>query len=291
MIMRFLRLFAAASVLASVSGSSCAQERQFNDDWLSPLGVVPSVPFFALPEQAGPIVDVGQRLTDDRFVQTIVLQGDPATVGRNTIVATIFRGGLAPPATDEDVDSEMADSLPGIPMKIVTYPARNIFGVFGYALGTRGPVACLYAWQALDNADIWITGRRASFFNERHALSVRVRLCLSRMPPATLAALAQQLTRGRMAAIIAANNRGGRYGVLAASSSFVSSFSPSIPVAAQQPVEEAIPVSGLLAPVGPSPRPTPRFHRTVSASAAKTLTRRPERTEPLAGMPAVPMPQ
>lgn len=289
--MRFSRLIAAAFVLGSFSGSSWAQELPYSGEWLSALGVAANVPFFVLPAQAGAIVDVGQRLTDDRFVQTIVLQGDPATVGRNTIVATVLRGGLAPPATDGDIDAEMADNLPGIPMKVVPYPARNSFGVFGYALGSKGPVACLYAWQALDSADIWITGRRASLLNEPHSLTMRVRLCLSRVSPAALPELAKQLTRGRMAALIAVNNSGGRYDNPCACSAFASSLSSPLPGKEAQPVQQTMPISALLAPVERSPRSTPRLHRTALASAAKTQMRPPERTEPSPGMPAVPMPQ
>lgn len=305
----------AAAVLAGACGAASAEE-----SWPRDLGLEGNAPILALPAAAGAIVDLHQRLTGDSLTQTIVYQGDPLTPGQNVLVTSVLRGGLAPPIPSEDVDSEMEDRLPGIAMNVSLYPGRNVFGVFGYALGARGPVACLYAWQGVTNADVWITGRAASLFGEHHALSMRIRVCRTGMRPAALVGLAQGLVRAAMTRARTANH-GACCGLFA---NVGGCCMQPFPVATAAPEERAYasqepayaPEQRAYAPQEPAYAPEERAyapaampiarpptpvrqatHRPINSRKAaptidaKSIKRQPEPAKPLEGMPSVPMPQ
>jgi hypothetical protein len=286
--MRLAHLLAVAAIAATSRGGARA-----DDDWPVALGLQANAPILVLPAAAGSIVDLQQRLTSDRLTQTITFQGDPLTPGQNVLVTSVLRGGLAPAAASEEIDSEMEDRLPGIAMNVSPYPGRNVFGVFDYALGAKGPVACIYAWQGMTNADIWIDGRAAGIFDEHHALSMRIRLCRTGMGPSALVGLAQDLTRAAMTRMRMAN-RGACYGLF---SNFGGCCLQSYPVAMAAPEEPnyappaAMRIARPPAPVRMAASRPLHSRKAAQAVDVKSIRRAPEPAKPLEGMPTVPMPQ
>jgi Cellulose biosynthesis protein BcsN len=275
--------FLAAALLAGACAPACAEE-----DWTIALGLQPNTPILVLPAAAGAVVDMQQRLTGDAFTQTTIFQGDPLTPSQNVLIATVTRGGLAAPIASEDIDSEMEDRLPGIAMNVSLFPGRDVFGVFGYALGSKGPVACLYAWQGMTNADTWITGRTTNFFGEHHALSLRIRLCRTGMTAKALLGLAQGVVRAalpqmrmRMAGHVAC------YGLF---SNFAGSCARPAPVAMTMAPEPMV-MAGLTAEPELTARRPFVSRKTPPKREVEAIRRQPEPAKPLAGMPVVPLPQ
>ncbi len=146
-------------------------------DWLRELGLGQGIPLVALPPGAGTIVGVDEKRKTDSFVQTITLAGDAGTAGDNEIVVTVTRTGLAPRIEDDTIATEAQQLLPNFSFKLGPVGTRNTFGLFGALVGGKGGVNCVYAWQGVNLADAWITGTPTNVLEERHALTVRYRLC------------------------------------------------------------------------------------------------------------------
>lgn len=248
------------------------------DGWINSLGLRAGLPIVTLPPAAGPMVGITETRKLDRYTQTVVLRGDPGVMGQNTVSATVTRDGLAPRIDQADVDAEMADLLPGTSMELAPTPGQNSLGVFGFALGHRGTITCLYGWQAVNLADRWISGDDPGPFSEHHALSVRVRLCRQGMTGADLARLTMGLASTTSADAVAAAGLvtgGGAYDPLSAAEAadgvVGSGYGDTM-------VRRAVPVD--------RPRSRKRRHRGVRPAGPASPP-----PAPMAGMPAVPMPE
>lgn len=272
--------------------------------WIDDLHVRAGAPLFILPAAAGAVIAVDERRATDRYTQTVTLRGDPGTVGENQIVATVTRDALAPRIEDEALSAEAAERLP--PMTMVLGPAglRDEMGGFGSAVGRSGALACAYGWQSVDLADPWISGDRPSIFQERHALSLRVRLCRTDLRPADLIAAMQGL-RSTLAG-------GTPEGVP------LRAVAPGDPLSAALDLTEVEPAAagdawlapassralvagafvpparGAAGPLRPRPRPV-RVARVAPARPRAPVPRAadpaPSKPAALAGMPQVPLPQ
>ncbi len=161
--------------------------------WIDALKIPPGVPLVTLPRAAGAVIGVDEQRKINSFVQTITLQGDPGSVGENTITVTVTRDGLAPRIGEDVIFPEMAERLPSIAMALGTPGTRNVFGLFGYAIGSQGSLTCLYGWQGVNLADRWIDGKTRTPLEENHALSIRVRLCRTGLDADALTAMMEGL--------------------------------------------------------------------------------------------------
>ena len=274
------RSWAQLSLLSLLHACSLSAAHAEGDSWINRLGLRPGLPIVALPLAAGAMVGITETRKLDRYTQTVVLRGDPGVIGQNMVTATVTRDGLAPRIDQADVDAEMAELLPGIPMELAPTPGRNSLGVFGYALGHRGAMACIYGWQAVNLADRWISGDDPGPFSERHALSLRLRLCRQGATNADLARLALGLEGTTSASAMSAAaaglvTNGGEYDALSAAG------------AADGLVEQGPGAAALRAPHAKMPRPRKRPNRRVRSAPPAITTL----AAPMAGMPTVPPPE
>lgn len=271
--------------------------------WIDALDLRPGVPLFRLPPAAGAVIAVDERRATDRYVQTITLRGDPGTVGENQIVVTVTRDGLAPRISDETLSAEAADRLPPMTMALGPADLRDEMGGFGAAVGARGALACAYGWQTADLADRWIGGGQPSIFQERHALSLRMRLCRTDVDAAGLATLMEGLRS------TAGGSGGGepvvaglRFGATPDAMSAALDLHRLSPAAVELPPEPTAydrPFPGARAASDNSPvrRARPRPVRVRAAALRRRGPALPSAALPphepvtMAGMPQVPLPQ
>jgi hypothetical protein len=163
-------------------------------------------PMAQLPAAAGEQIAVLQSNLQGPLTQKIVLQGDPATGGENRISVTVdldeARRGEpdynAPKPTEERINKELDDNLPGIAMTISPNWVRNDFGPFGYAIGRAyGGVTCIYAWQWAPGQTLRLIAspetQAAEASQPKYPTSVRVRLCKQGMGERELVELVHQM--------------------------------------------------------------------------------------------------
>lgn len=268
------------SILSLAIGGPAAGAPVDGTGWIDDLHLRPGSPWLALPSFAGAVVGVTETRKLGSVTQRVILEGDAATIGENSIAVTITRDGLAPRIDQNDVMTEMQDAMPGLPMTVASPIGQNALGIFGYALGTRGAVTCLYGWQAVNQADRWITGEDAGPVDEHHALSIRVRLCRTGMTPPELAGIMSALSGNagttaswRARAVMPAED--ARYDALSAAQSI------DAPVLSGAAIMDRL--------VGPRREAHRARPRRLRQSRPAVPTRSPP--APLAGMPSVPMPQ
>ncbi len=175
--------------LGAVAGTAGPARAADLTAWIDALRVRSDVPLFTLPPAAGPVIAVDEHRAIDSYTQIVTLRGDPGTVGENQIVVTVTRDALAPRITDDILSTEATDRLPPMRMGLGPADTRDPMGGFGSAVGRSGALTCFYGWQTADLADRWISGDQPSIFQERHALSLRVRLCRTDLGAADLVAL------------------------------------------------------------------------------------------------------
>ncbi len=161
--------------------------------------------YAALPGGAGPVVNVLEQRFANGLTQEIILAGDVPTGGENNItVSMLSRQASSFDATnpgmlrlrkssDTEIFQEVSDQFPDINMSLSQIVDRNAQGPFGYALGHRGRITCIYAWQWIEDH----SGRDAVFFDlsasDGPSATLRVRLCKTGMSDQTLAGFVRQL--------------------------------------------------------------------------------------------------
>lgn len=142
-----------------------------------------------LPDQAGNVLTVVERRSDEVVAQEIAYEADASALGENRIRIAMGRlnGGdpvLAPviaPARASEINAEIRAEFPGMDMRVSEVVARNPYGTFGYASGTKGRYGCIYAWQ-------FITGlgepsnMMGGMFTVSHSAALRIRLCRADVP-------------------------------------------------------------------------------------------------------------
>jgi hypothetical protein len=230
-------------------------------------------PMIALPPQAGHVVGVVESRDGSKITQTIALAADPSTAGQNQLVVVTKPGAIAPRISSDAIAAEMAKSLPGVTMSIANTLNRNAFGPFGYALGRTGDQTCLYAWQSVGSSD---AAAVSIFSAARRTLSLRLRLCRSRVSPSALVAVMQGLGPGGGGGVLVPPAYASMDALAAASG--VGTMA-SAPVLAQPAMADA------LSPGEPPSRP-----RRTSRPAPAPATAVPP-AAPQALAPAVPLPQ
>ena len=158
----------------------------------------------SLPSEAGHVVAVIERRTEDIVAQEIVLKEEPPFTGENKIAVAIGRlrgrrsgafAELVPPPSS-DIAAEMGEGAAR--HADANFPAdmaQNGYGPFGYAAGKANGKSCVYAWQ-------FVPGRGGfSAGSENSPFWTRVRLCRQR---ATTAALVETVSGLRISAAMPA---------------------------------------------------------------------------------------
>ena len=158
-----------------------------------------------LPVAAGPVVNVLEKRFTNGVIQDIILAGDVQTGGENKITVSLATrqpnsGDNSNPgmlwltkADDHAVFQEISDQFPDVNMNLSQIVDRNAQGPFGYALGKRGSITCIYAWQWIEDR----SGTNAIFFDltasDRPAVTIRVRLCKTGVSEQVLAGFVRQM--------------------------------------------------------------------------------------------------
>lgn len=279
----------ASAITLGVTGTGAALAAD-QIAWIDALGLRSGMPLVLPPRAAGAVIGVDEHRKADSFTQVIALAGDPGTRGENTVTVTVTRDGLAPRIEPADLYAEMADHVPaGMSMALDSADRDNVFGVFGAATGSEGPLSCLYGWQSVNLADPWISGRASSIFRESHAMSIRVRLCRTQVGAAELAAVMTGLQSGTAGTrpVFGSSGRDG-YDALEAATGPEGARLLSGPDMAPDP-------GPWPAARRPEIRPARRkvvhpAHRRLPVLAAVAGADRPVTSVPMAGMPDVPLP-
>jgi hypothetical protein len=245
-----------------------------DDHWIDDLGLHDNVPVVSIPDPG--TLDIAVQRKADSFIQTMGLPGDPGTIGQNFLSVTVLRNGLAPRTTGAVVADEMDERMPGVPMTLAPTVGQNAFGAFGYAVGKTGIQTCVYAWQSINNADHWLTGQDAGLFSQRHALSIRLRLCRSGISAAALVSAMGRLQISAIAGGLQSTGQGPGVDALSAAGG-----------GAATGLNQPMPPAALVEPIAP---PVRRSHPRLRQQA-KPLSRSVLGTAPVADMPTVPMPK
>lgn len=161
--------------------------------------------FGQLPPAAGPVINVLEKRFTNGVIQDVILAGDVQTGGENKITISVAsrqpnNGDGSNPgmlwltkADDHAIFQEITDQFPDVGMNMSQIVDRNAQGPFGYALGKRGNISCIYAWQWIEDR----SGLNAVFFDlstsDRPAVTVRVRLCKAGVRDTVLAGFVRQL--------------------------------------------------------------------------------------------------
>ncbi|CAN7218672.1 cellulose biosynthesis protein BcsN [Rhizobium sp. LjRoot30] len=191
--MNFVRLAIAAGLTALLAGCTSVQD-PFLTGATATSVAGPSVSnavsaefaTASLPLEAGRVVGVQQDVRSDGLSQAILYENATSLPGENRVSVDFGAPGsssryLRAP-TSATVRAELRSVLPGIRMQISNVPGNNAQGVFGYATGSTGRGACLYAWQLAKGG-----------LGEGYAAQVRLRYCHPTLPAESLVGLMQQL--------------------------------------------------------------------------------------------------
>ena len=161
--------------------------------------------YATLPPGAGPVVNVLEQRFANGLTQEIILAGDTPTGGENKITVSMLSrqansfDGTNPgmlrlrKSRDAEIFEEISGQFPDVNMNLSQIVDRNAQGPFGYALGRRGKLTCIFAWQWIEDR----SGLDAVFVDlsasESPSATLRVRLCKTGMTEQTLAGFVRQL--------------------------------------------------------------------------------------------------
>jgi hypothetical protein len=146
------------------------------------MSEVPATRAIILPPPGGPaIVAVLQRTFLNGVSQEIALATASSTAGQNAFHVSLINDPVTqseiddtltiPRLTQELVQKEMAERLPGIDMSTSLIYVQNKYGPFGFATGrTPSGDLCLYAWQRIETNE-------PAIFTPGGIVSIRLRLC------------------------------------------------------------------------------------------------------------------
>ena len=149
-----------------------------------------------LPQEAGEVGHVGSQRYADGLRQTIAYGRGVPGLPSNAIDARVriraANGSIESiemeKPSEQAIRSELARQFPRMPMRIVTQPRRNTYGVYGLAVGQwSNGVRCLYAWQWIDNPPVAMAGETLD------AAALRIRLCRNGATLDQLAAIADRV--------------------------------------------------------------------------------------------------
>lgn len=148
----------------------------------SVMSEVPVTKAAVVPMPGGPsIIAVLQRSYQNGLSQEIALSTASLTPGQNAFYVTFANGSnpqseiddvlSLPPLSQDRIQKEMEERLPGIEMETSLVYVQNKYGPFGFATGrSANGDLCLYAWQRIEP-------NKPAIFVPGGTISVRLRLC------------------------------------------------------------------------------------------------------------------
>lgn len=170
-------LFVFGLVLAA-AGCSTRSDLGF----MSLLNEVPATQAIIVPPPGGPaVVAVLQRRYQNGVTQEIALATASSAPGQNAVYVSLVNEPERVSEIDdtlrirrltqESVQAEMEERLPGIDMRTSLLYAQNKYGPFGFATGRSATGdLCLYAWQQIEPTE-------PVLLMPQGAISIRLRLC------------------------------------------------------------------------------------------------------------------
>jgi hypothetical protein len=173
-----LKSLAAVALLLTASACSTRSELGF----ATLMREVPPTQAAILPPPGGPsVVAVLQRTYQNGISQEIALSTASATTGQNAFYVSLRNDPVTRseiedvltirPITQEMVQAEMEERLPGINMQTSLIYVQNKYGPFGFATGrSAAGDLCLYAWQQIEPNE-------PAVLAEGGIISMRLRLC------------------------------------------------------------------------------------------------------------------
>lgn len=179
----------AAFLMLPLLATACTTRSELGFATL--MSEVPAARAIIVPPPGGPsIVAVLQRSYQNGVSQEIALSTASLTPGQNAFYVTLASGSAAqseiedvlnlPSMTEDRIQREMEERLPGIEMQTSLVYVQNKYGPFGFATGrsASGDV-CLYAWQRIEPNEpaVLVPGG---------VISVRLRLCDAAATPEQL---------------------------------------------------------------------------------------------------------
>lgn len=186
---RLNRAVRAAALAAPLLAAACTTKPELGFATL--MNEVPATRAMIVPPPGGPaIVAVLQRDFQNGISQEIALSTASLIPGQNAFYVSLASGTSPqseiddvlnlPPLTQDRVQKEMEERLPGIEMQTSLVYVQNKYGPFGFATGrsASGDV-CLYAWQRIEPNEpaILVPGG---------VISIRLRLCDAAATPEQL---------------------------------------------------------------------------------------------------------
>ncbi|HZH10754.1 MAG TPA: cellulose biosynthesis protein BcsN [Microvirga sp.] len=190
----------ARAIVLALLAAACTTRSELG--YATLMNEVPATRAIIVPPPGGPsIVAVLQRNFRNGVSQEIALSTASLTPGQNAFYVSLASGTSPqseiddvlnlPPLTQDRIQKEMEERLPGIEMQTSLVYVQNKYGPFGFATGrsASGDV-CLYAWQRIEPNEpaILVPGG---------VISIRLRLC-------DAAATQEQLLRSMYGFTIAA---------------------------------------------------------------------------------------
>jgi hypothetical protein len=171
----------AVVVLAvGLTAAGCSMRSDLS--FMSLMSEVPVTQAIIVPPPGGPmVVAVLQRRYQNGLSQEIALSTASATPGQNALYVSLVNDPetiseiddtlRVRRLTQELVQGEMEERLPGVDMRTSLLYAQNKYGPFGFATGRSGTGdLCLYAWQQIEPTE-------AAILMTQGTISLRLRLC------------------------------------------------------------------------------------------------------------------
>lgn len=176
----FRRTIRAAALSLTLLAAACTTRSELG--YATLMTEVPPARAIILPPPGGPaIVTVLQRNFRNGVSQEIAIWTASRTPGQNAFYVSLSSGTSPqseiddilslPPLTQDRLQKEMDERLPGIEMQTSLVYVQNKYGPFGFATGrsASGDV-CLYAWQRIEPNE-------PAFLVPGGIISIRLRLC------------------------------------------------------------------------------------------------------------------
>jgi len=167
-------------IVLALSAAGCSMRSDLG--FMTLMSEVPLTQAIIVPPPGGPaVIAVLQRRYQNGVTQEIALSTASSTMGQNTFYVSLVNDPetiseiddtlKAPRLTQETVQTEMEERLPGLDMRTSLFYAQNKYGPFGFATGrsAMGDV-CLYAWQQIEPNE-------PAILMTKGAISVRLRMC------------------------------------------------------------------------------------------------------------------
>ncbi|SON58088.1 hypothetical protein HDIA_4547 [Hartmannibacter diazotrophicus] len=175
-----MRLIAALALAGSLGG--CVASNPLGDTaaLTTRQSVQPMMAWASLSAAAGTPMRVIEESSPTSRLQRAAYPGGGTAVGENSLSVEIegpdgANADLRHPPTEAMIARELNSAAPGLAWHRGTAPIANAYGPFGYAEGTTGNTACVYAWQWFDRSAMEVEG--FSLVKKVKPVSIRMRMC------------------------------------------------------------------------------------------------------------------